>query len=1060
MKLTKWMIAVAAASLTGANMYADTATVNLSPVADTRVFNVNWGWNQNDGPGGDIGVYQSRDRSLLKFDFTVLPVGATFNSASLTLHTSNPYGGNPNGETMSVYRLTQPWTEGGVTWNTYDNANAWATPGGDFNGTVYASSTANPGSGQPISWDVTTLAQDWFNSTFVNDGLIIINSGTVNGLHFASKENGVVSYRPYMAVSVTTPTTPPGGALTWNSGEGTAGAIDGGGAWTDANKWWNEGLVTWADNSDAIFGAGNGTAGTVSISGSVTPRSLWFQAAGSGTYTLDGGTLNFGGAGRIVHTAVDTTINSTVANGALFKQGAGTLTLTAANSYGGGTAIAAGVVKPGNANALGASYAPVTVSAGAGLDVNSLNLPYVPTLNGRVSATQGALFTTGDTYNSGVPAISLGSEASIGNNGGRFDIGRISGHTSQGNNHVLTKVGNNVIGLLANSTGFAGIVIDGGALQPENDNAFGNAPITVNAAGSLAPWGGRNMGNALTLAGGSVQALYGYNHVYTGPVTAQAGSSSILNANSGNIYLNGNLTGTGTLVKQGANSVFLGGDNSGFSGVYINRAVNTFVNSSTAGSAAAAWVVDSGNLASRITVPSTIQLGSLAGAGGQLGNEQNYDYALNFSVGGNNASTLYNGFICNNMDNVGNGIVSLTKVGTGTLTLTRFQAYSGDTIISNGTLKLSLAVVTAGAARHFDASALSLTNGAAITQWSDLSGNSAHATVPGGNANPTFIADAETGTGLGAVDFRKNTDARDSQALGFTRDTSVRSVFSVFKGASFLLTDNSTYRLHRLSDDNPANALLVDYGQINYLGKVYVNGAEVVNPLADPMPINLHNGYNLVEIVGNGNTMELDSFNKDRVYHSGNQSHAETILFDSVVPEEKRLQIEAYLNNKWFGIGDGPAVTNLLNVGTSVVLGGSGRLDLGHTVQTVTGLSGSGVVTNGTLTATGLVQPGGAGTIGTLTVPGGTVLTGTLQVDVMPDGSCDMLAVQGAAALSSASLTVSKASTLDSTRIYTVLTCTGTPSRFSHVSVPPGWDLIYKNGSVQIGSGGTLIRVF
>jgi hypothetical protein len=371
-------------------------------------------------------------------------------------------------------------------------------------------------------------------------------------------------------------------------------------------------------------------------------------------------------------------------------------------------------------------------------------------------------------------------------------------------------------------------------------------------------------------------------------------------------------------------------------------------------------------------------------------------------------------------------------------------------------------VVTEGAARHFDASALSLTDGAAITRWSDLSGNGAHATVPGGNANPTYLADAGTGTGLGAVSFLKNNIATDSQALGFSRDTNVRSVFSVFKGSSFLLTDSGTYRLHRPGDDNPADALLVDYGQLNYLGKVYVNGAEVINPTANPMPTSLHNGYNLVEIVGNGNTMELDSFNKDRIYHAGNQSHAETILFDSVVSEEKRLQIEAYLNNKWFGIGDGPAVTNLLNVGTSVVLGGSGRLDLGHTVQTVTGLSGSGVVTNGTLTATGLVQPGGAGTIGTLTVPGGTVLTGTLQVDATAGGACDMLTVQGAVSLSGAALNVTalEATKLDSRYAYTVLTCSGTPSSFASVSVPSGWNVRYKNGSVQLVSSGTLILMF
>jgi len=287
----------------------------------------------------------------------------------------------------------------------------------------------------------------------------------------------------------------------------------------------------------------------------------------------------------------------------------------------------------------------------------------------------------------------------------------------------------------------------------------------------------------------------------------------------------------------------------------------------------------------------------------------------------------------------------------------------------------------------------------------------------------------------------------------------VRSVFSVFKGASFLLTDSSSIALHRLSDGNPADPLLADWGQINYLGKVYVNGVEEVNPTGNAMPTSLHNGYNLVEIVGNGNPMALDSFNKDRGFlHAGNQSHAETLLYDTVVSDAQRLVIEAYLNKKWFGIGDG--VTNQLPASSALVLANGAVLNLGISKQTFTRLSGTGSVSNGALCVTGLVQPGGSNTVGTLKVPANTVMTGTLQVDAMTDGSCDVLAVQGAADLSTASLTVLKASTLDATRIYTVLTCTGTPSRFASASVPPGWELRYKNGSVQLVSSGTLVLFF
>ena len=225
------ILALAALSVTAS---ADTVTVPLRPVADSRIFNADWGQNTNDGNGGDIGVYQARDRSLLRFDLSALPTGSTLSAASLTLTVSGTFGGNPGGESMNVHRLTQSWTEGGVTWNRYDGTNTWASAGGDYDATVRATSTANPGVGGSIAWDVTGLAQEWASNTHPNHGLIVINSGSTNGLHFASKESGNVAYRPYLTTTIITPTAPPLGAWTWNGGDGTSGPLDGSGTWADA----------------------------------------------------------------------------------------------------------------------------------------------------------------------------------------------------------------------------------------------------------------------------------------------------------------------------------------------------------------------------------------------------------------------------------------------------------------------------------------------------------------------------------------------------------------------------------------------------------------------------------------------------------------------------------------------------------------------------------------------------------------------------------------------------------------------------------------------------------
>lgn len=207
-----------------------------------------------------------------------------------------------------------------------------------------------------------------------------------------------------------------------------------------------------------------------------------------------------------------------------------------------------------------------------------------------------------------------------------------------------------------------------------------------------------------------------------------------------------------------------------------------------------------------------------------------------------------------------------------------------------------------GYARWFDASQIAASNGSAVSTWNDLSGNGANATTPAGNASPTYVANAGTGTGLGALYFPKNTSPADSGALGFTRDSSIRTVFSVFKGNSLLLSDQSGYDFYRPSDTNPAAPLWGGYTNANiWLGSTYVNG-ELVDGTTYNMPTDLHNGFNLVEVLTIGN-VQADSFNKDSaLWHSGNQYQAEVIIYNRLLSESERVLVEHYLMTKWFGV--------------------------------------------------------------------------------------------------------------------------------------------------------------
>lgn len=169
--------------------------------------------------------------------------------------------------------------------------------------------------------------------------------------------------------------------------------------------------------------------------------------------------------------------------------------------------------------------------------------------------------------------------------------------------------------------------------------------------------------------------------------------------------------------------------------------------------------------------------------------------------------------------------------------------------------------------------------------------------------------------------------------------------------------------------------------------------------------------------------------------------------------------------------GDGSLLTtgfnntsNWLAVAASVELASSATLDLGSTVQTLAGLSGTGTVSNGTLAVTGDIRPGGDGMIGTLTVADGSLLaSGTLRIDVTAEGLCDRLNVNGDADLTGLSLVIANPEALARRQVYTLLTCSGTRTgTFSSVTVPDSrWHTVYRSdGSVQLlFLGGTLIRL-
>lgn len=326
------------------------------------------------------------------------------------------------------------------------------------------------------------------------------------------------------------------------------------------------------------------------------------------------------------------------------------------------------------------------------------------------------------------------------------------------------------------------------------------------------------------------------------------------------------------------------------------------------------------------------------------------------------------------------GRSDLVKIGSGTLSLIDAATHTGATRILDGTLKLQppLSAPIAGFSRRFDASTLALSNGANVSQWNDLSANNAHATAQTGHP-PTFLANAINGRGV--LRFT-GSDANTSQSLNFTRDSSIRTVFSVFRGASFLITDTVACHFHRPDDTNassPIWAPVANGWNSPYVlnGKAWVNGTQV-DGSSSPMPTTSNNGFNQITVSTTGAT-QADGFNRDRIYHAGNQDQAEVILYDSTLSEVDRLSTERYLRTKWFG--EAP-VSSILPAGTALSVENTATFDLNGASQTVASLAvapGATINLNGgQLTIAG--NSGSAVVQGTITGNGSLTNTGTLRL--------------------------------------------------------------------------------
>lgn len=583
---------------------------------------------------------------------------------------------------------------------------------------------------------------------------VLFNSSQAYSLTGAGGIDGVV------AVVVTNT----GSVFLGTSNSYTGGTIIGGGTLSITN--------------DSALGTNTGgvalTGGTLQFDASTASARALTVAANSSIGVVAGAAVQFSGA--------------VTGSGNVSKTGDGELNLATPNALSVVASVTAGTVKLSNANAA------TNGNVGPNIDNGVVFNSGIGTFN--VGGLNGAsVLDLADTALSPV-ALSVG-----GNNSSSTFNGALTGAGS------LVKVGTGTLTLNGAGTYTGGTVVSAGTLAagaatlPGPITPFGSGTVTVNSGGLLYlgttaqnAFGSYQIPNNVTVDNGSVYAFDG-SHRIQGNFNIGAGGAAIGSTFNAPwegfaepnfpkaLFIDGLVTGTGNLTVQdkgdftgnawntscavftspgtAAQNTYSGTvtvnpltiSGSGGSYLYLvgtNVMANATINL-TGNNLAGSSRMGTGTLLfgdGNVDGPGYVTIGGLAGSGsfvlantilftGGAGYSNGLPVAL--TVGYNNSSSTYSGVM--------SGAGSLIKVGTGTLTLSGANSYTGNTTVSAGTLALAQPTLALG-------STVIISNGAAL-QLDFATTNRVSALVRNGVNQPAGVYNSTTGaphiTGTGSL---------------------------------------------------------------------------------------------------------------------------------------------------------------------------------------------------------------------------------------------------------------------------------------------------------------------